>query len=231
MPWKMPDEDREVLGVLLFGTLLLTLYVNHGTPTGVARLLDAEPAEMRTVVTHFAATLLLLGLLPAAVWRNGLRRPLAGMGLGREGLGLSAKLVLVGLPLIVLVALVAARIPEVRAEYPLARALDREDPRLVAYEAAYVLYYIGYEAFFRGFLLFGTERRGGPTLAVGLTTLVTTALHLGKPGGEVIGAAIVGIVFGAMALRTRSILAPLLLHIAIGVGTDLSILLGAGGPP
>ena len=81
----------------------------------------------------------------------------------------------------------------------------------------YLLYYAGYELFFRGLLTLGLAPRIGAFPAVSLSMLVSTAIHLGKPGGEVWGAVLVGFVFGWLALRTRSVFWPFILHAFIGV--------------
>jgi membrane protease YdiL (CAAX protease family) len=70
---------------------------------------------------------------------------------------------------------------------------------------------IGWEFFFRGFLLFGLMRVMGPTAV--LAQAVPFALaHLGKPEAETITTIFGGALFGWLAWRTRSFLYPFLLH-------------------
>jgi len=85
----------------------------------------------------------------------------------------------------------------------------------------YALYYIAFEFFYRGFLLRVVETSWGPGPAIWVQTLASTLVHLGKPMPEVLAAIPAGLVFGALALRSRSILYPALLHLSIGVATDL----------
>jgi len=125
----------------------------------------------------------------------------------------------------------------------------------LAHAAAYLLlYYLPWELFFRGFLLLGLAK-GSPTGAAGrarwagtatgvsagpegqalaaalvlFQTMPSTMLHVGHPLSELFAAVLAGLGFGVLAWRTRSILPGLLLHAAIGLGTDgLIVLKGAG---
>ena len=124
---------------------------------------------------------------------------------------------------------IAARMPDVRAEYPLAKILFKQPQLFWSYEAMYILfYYVAWEFYFRGFMLFGLSKSLGPAVAILIQTLASCLIHLGKPEGETIGAIIVGIIFGLIAWRTKSIWYGLLLHVAIGFFTDFFILTQSG---
>jgi membrane protease YdiL (CAAX protease family) len=113
----------------------------------------------------------------------------------------------------------------IRNEYPLARILLSHHEWFFAYETAYVIfYYVAWEFFFRGFLLFGLKDRFGNMNAVLIQTISSCLVHIGKPESEIIGSLIVGIIFGAIALRTRSFWYVFILHAAIGVLTDYFII-------
>jgi hypothetical protein len=58
----------------------------------------------------------------------------------------------------------------------------------------------------------------------------STLLHIGKPWGETSSAIVAGICFGAIALRTRSMLYPLLLHWYVGIATDFFSILNQARP-
>ena len=95
------------------------------------------------------------------------------------------------------------------------------------YEAAYVLlYYTAWEFYFRGFLLFSLKDRFGAMEAVIIQTVPSCLIHLNKPPGELFGSIVVGIVFGALAVRTGSFWYGWILHAAIGVLADLFVLFG-----
>jgi membrane protease YdiL (CAAX protease family) len=51
-------------------------------------------------------------------------------------------------------------------------------------------------------------------------------MHIGKPADEIYGAILGGVVFGFVALRSRSLLYVILIHWVLGVALDLFICLG-----
>ena len=83
-----------------------------------------------------------------------------------------------------------------------------------------------------GSLLFGLRERLGTGGALLFQTAISTLVHIGKPVGELVGAAPAGFLFGAAALRTRSVLWPLLLHWYLGALMDVeSVRRAHGGAP
>ena len=170
---------------------------------------------------EFALFFALFGLLPGLDQRLRRQGPLvdAGLGLGDRRFGIQA--LAGGLPLVLMVAWLGAQMPEVRGEYPMCRLLlDRRDlflPYVVSYA---LLYYLAWEFYFRGYLLFALASRFGPVSAVLLQTVPSALAHLGKPSGEMFGSIPFGVAVGFLALRTRSIWYGWLLHAALGVSTD-----------
>ncbi len=74
----------------------------------------------------------------------------------------------------------------------------------------YLPLYIGWEFFFRGFLQFGLKKHYGVAIAILVPAILTVLMHIGKPEGESWGALVGGIYLGLLALRTRSMVYPLL---------------------
>ncbi len=70
---------------------------------------------------------------------------------------------------------------------------------------------LGWEFFFRGFLLFALYRACGP-LALLLQAVPFTLAHIGKPELETLSCIFGGTAFGYIAWRTRSFLYPFLIH-------------------
>jgi len=147
-----------------------------------------------------------------------------GFSTGDRAYGL--KTILISVPLLVIpLIFIASKMSDVRAEYPMAKLILTRHDLIFWYEASYVLfYYIAWEFFFRGFLLFGLKDRFGSMNAVLIQTISSCLIHIGKPEGEILGSIIIGIIFGAIALHTRSIWYVFILHALIGVLTDIFII-------
>lgn len=77
---------------------------------------------------------------------------------------------------------------------------------------------IGWEFFFRGFLLFAFAEIAGPW-AILLQSILFTFGHIGKPELETLSCIFGGSAFGWVAWETRSFFYPFLIHLFIGVFT------------
>jgi len=83
---------------------------------------------------------------------------------------------------------------------------------------------IGWEFFFRGWILFGYSRKFGPE-ALWLQAVPFALAHIGKPDIETLSTIFGGFAFGWVAWRTRSFLYPFLIHWFI---SSFIILVAAG---
>lgn len=219
--------------LLLSAPLLLSLYYYHGV-SGYERWFAGNDIPVSGDLVNryyqFLVFAVLVGILPLFCIKGIFREPLREFG---TGWGEWKKWMprIFGLILLVIVPLMwfAARLPEIKAEYPLARVLFQQGHLFWRYEAMYIIfYYIAWEFFFRGFLLFGLAKEFGAAPAILIQTISSCLIHVGKPEGETLGAILVGITFGILALRTKSIWYGWLLHISIGVLTDYFVLRQAG---
>jgi CAAX protease family protein len=114
--------------------------------------------------------------------------------------------------------------------YPFYRLAARSYPDLLAWELMYGGSFFALEFFFRGFLLFPLRRSFGP-FAIVVMDVPYCMIHFHKPLAEVVGAIGAGIVLGTLALRTRSILGGVLLHVAVAWSMDLLSLWHQGAFP
>jgi membrane protease YdiL (CAAX protease family) len=84
---------------------------------------------------------------------------------------------------------------------------------------------LGWEFFFRGFLLFALYRACGP-IALLLQAVPFTMAHFGKPELETLSCIFGGTAFGYVAWRTRSFLYPFLIHWFL---TSFTVVIASGG--
>ncbi len=90
----------------------------------------------------------------------------------------------------------------------------------VIVELCFFLYFVGWEFFFRGLLVFPLSRRIGPLAA--LVGIVPFAImHAGKPVAEAFGSIIAAWVLGILVIRARSFWVCPVLHFAIAFVMDL----------
>lgn len=97
--------------------------------------------------------------------------------------------------------------------------LGKSDPSMADYYEPYVdglpwttfLDLIGWEFFFRGWILFGYSRKFGAE-ALWLQAVPFALAHIGKPEVETLSTIFGGFAFGWIAWRTRSFLYPFLIH-------------------
>jgi hypothetical protein len=82
------------------------------------------------------------------------------------------------------------------------------------YELSYGLDFLSIELFFRGLLVIGLVRYAGEKAILPMAAFYCT-IHFGKPLGECISSFFGGMILGVIALRTRSILGGLIVHLGL----------------
>jgi len=224
------EFDRDATILLLSAPVLLSIYYYHGSAESFFRYFNWAPEGVGPVYWRFFVFFLLLGIIPLSIifWVFRDKPYSFGLALGDWRKGLSLALILI--PLLILpLAWGASQVPEVQTEYPLAKVLFSQGPLFWQYSLAYIFfYYLVWEFYFRGFLLFGLAKIYGPAAAILIQTISSCLVHLGKPEGETLGSVAAGLLFGLLALRTGSIWYGWLIHFSLGVMTDFFILRNAG---
>jgi membrane protease YdiL (CAAX protease family) len=251
-PWIKPVS---YIALASFSCLLYSAFTPPLLgPAAASRLplIGGLPGDLPGYWARFALSFLLLGVAPAVLALAFRERP--------ADLGLNFKTPLLRMPLFWLLVPVAIAIgaigtlsPDLGSFYPYSRDLIgrvRESgigPFLGHFAAYFFLYYVPWEFFFRGFLLFPFALAAERAFAIGFAdrdaaaratvlaalvlfqTIPSTLLHYGHPLTELAGAVAGGIIFGLLAWKTRSIVPGLILHAALGLGADgLIVLKGAG---
>ncbi len=195
-------------------------YVATPGPT----LLGFAPRGLATALRSIVWSLVFLVAVPGTLMGLfGMTLRNVGVRLGDWRFGLSATLatVIIAVPLLYL----ASSDVSLQSTYPWAGDwVGHSLGTLFTWIALYGLYYLAFEFFYRGFLLRVVEGAWGIGAALWVQTLAAGLIHLGKPMPEALAAIPASLVFGVLAVRSRSILYPLALHLAIGVATDIFVL-------
>ena len=243
--------------IIFVGSLMCVIFTAFNPPVftitdvrGMMEWLKISP-QRAEYWWRFMLSLLCMGVVPFAVGKF--------MGLSMRNMGISSgksfitqPLFLIALPVAFLIGAIGAASPDLSSYYPYATDLTeivRQNGliHLAGHLAAYFfLYYLPWEFFFRGFMLFpfvlvaedlrstvprDSSAHQGATMmlacAVLFQTIPSTMLHFGHPLSEMISAIPAGMVFGYIAYKAKSIVPPLLLHACVGFGTDTFIILRA----
>jgi hypothetical protein len=171
-----------------------------------------------------AALMVVLPLLVIRFWQDGPRElERWGLGLGRWQVGLPLALVL-GVVLGAGTYVLAPGDPALADEYPLYGDAQPAMGLFIAYEAAYLLFFMANELAMRGILLFGLRdwTKSGAA-AVILAAIVQLVWHLHKPAAEMWMAGFWGLGVGALALTLRSAWWGVLFHWMSNVALDVAL--------
>ena len=227
------ERDPESSFILLLVPIILTFWVYYGKQADFDQLFrgfqERWNQDFFSAIYEYLTAFLLMFWVPFFIVKMVFRKKLGEFGfrLGDKTYGF--RFVIIALPFLLWAAYVGSSSSAMQAEYPLAKSAMSHLSLFFVVEVFYLMYYLGWEFFFRGFMLFGLEKRYGAATAILIQTIPSAIVHIGKPVSESFGAIIAGLVFGYVALRTRSIFYPLLLHAIIGIGTDVFVTMRLAG--
>jgi membrane protease YdiL (CAAX protease family) len=218
-------DQRKPTVILSVSTLALLSWKYFGSPDFYLQRLSphlapgADPGAAAAIYS-FAACFLLLGLVPVLVVKLVFRERLAdyGVQLGNRVRTLRSFLLLA--PACVLVAYLTSRDPAMANEYPINRGAGKSAAAFALHAGTYLVYYLGWEFHFRGFLQCGLRGKLGAANALLIQVMASALMHIGKPAVESYAAVLGGILWGVIALRTRSLLSGLLQHASLGISLD-----------
>lgn len=91
----------------------------------------------------------------------------------------------------------------------------------VVAELSFGLFFIFWEYFFRGYMLFVLEKKTGFLIANLIQAMAFAFMHLGKPELEVYSSLVGGLIIGWLCYRSRSFLPAFLIHWGIQTTMDL----------
>lgn len=215
------------LWFLLTSALVLQMGFWYLASPGPA-LLAFRGRDLASAVTTIAWSLVLLLAVPALLLTLlGVDLRHVGLRPGdlRFGLGAAIGGVIIAVPLMYAGSFNAG----LQATYPWAGAwVGRSIGTVLAWVVLYGLYYVAFEFFYRGFLQRIVADAWGAPQGIWVQTMAATLVHLGKPMTEVIAALPASLLFGIIALRSRSIVSSTIIHLSIGLSLDLFVLAHQG---
>jgi uncharacterized protein len=221
------SEQVKPTVVLIFAALVPALHRCFGSME-FARLNFPGVSDYGSVFYMFGAAFLLMGVLPFLTIRFIFHESAKDYGLRlgdwHSGLALA---VLLFILISILMLYPSSQTAEMRSFYPFDKSAGDSLGSFLRLELSRGLFfYTAWEFFFRGFLLFGLRDQFGDWGAICIQTIPSCLWHIGLPTGEILASILAGIVFGIIALRTRSIFWVFWLHFLIGTATDFFIVTG-----
>jgi membrane protease YdiL (CAAX protease family) len=225
IPTLVPTDEIKPTITLIMSAILLSVHRLFGSMEFASETFGAS-SDLQPALFMFGTAFLLLGLIPLAIIVFGYHEhPKSyGLRLGNWKLGLGVNCFL--FPVIALTLLYpASQTGEVRAFFPFSKGAGDSAVAFLSLQGPRIfLFYTAWEFFFRGFMLFSLRRNVGDWLAICIQTIPQCLWHIGMPAGEMLSSIAAGVLFGILAIRTNSIVWPLMLHCLIGVVLDILIL-------
>ncbi|TFH02390.1 MAG: CPBP family intramembrane metalloprotease [Calditrichales bacterium] len=210
--------------ILLLGAPLLVTFHRYlgNFSSGNIDIPAIHPALLMFISAFF-----MFGLIPLLIIKLIFKESIVEYGVRPGDWRFGLKSVLAFSPMICLLLLYpGAQTEEMRLFYPLDHSLQILSPKFFLFQLwRGIFFYTAWEFFFRGFLLFGLRRYVGDWMAICIQTIPQCLWHIGMPSGEIISSIAGGVLFGLLALRTGSIFWPFLLHLFIGISTDILIII------
>jgi membrane protease YdiL (CAAX protease family) len=234
-----PPLDARTTTVFVVSTVLLTVFYYYGKTDAYRRYLShrIEPridGALTAWIDLFpyawwgTTSIVLRVVVPAAIIVWAFRERLGDWGFRLRG-QLAHAPIYVALYVGMLPFLYWASLqPAFLERYPFYGPAADGGVRFWAWAFVYALQFVGVEAFFRGFMTFGLHRRFG-FYGILIMTIPYVMIHFNKPVAETLGALVAGIVLGVLAIRSRSFVGGILLHVAIAITMDLFAIAGHHG--
>ncbi len=222
-----PGLKRHPTGLAILGMAMLTLYVKlskkrmapewwwevipQWTGIEVQALIRYWWRDANCLIWLMVVPLILMRVL--AGWRP---RQLGFVlkGTGKEFL-LVTGMWLAFLPVLWLIS----DMPSFAKTYPRVDEVASSGHLFAVHHLSFLVYWIAWEFFYRGLLLFGFKRDFGSS-AVLLSTFPFVIMHYGKPPLEMMAAIAAGFILCGISLRSKSIFPGVFLHWMVALSMD-----------
>ncbi len=221
-------ENRKPAIILLMAPVLMTTWKYYGTKNFfLAHLGDKFDVFNRTAMTAewytYLSALVLFGLSSFLVIRFIFKEPLKNYGifLGDWKKWMVPTAILGGV--MIFLSFISSKNPQFIAEYPLYKGAGDTVWLFAVHAFVYLIFYINWEFFFRGFMQFGLAQRFGVWGAILVQTALSCIIHIGKPDSEIYSSILGALVWGFMVYRYKSIMPSIITHWLLGISLDFFI--------
>ena len=218
--------------MLGFLSIILFVYCYFGTQEFFANtFINVKNLAFFKVIYHNVMAFVLFFGVGCIVFFLFAKQKAEFLGLKKGNRKLGLIFIAIGTPICALLGLSTVLDAGMKNTYPLISFFEfNKWYFIVSYFVSYALYYVGWEFLFRGVALNISKEKIGDLGAILLTTVVSALIHtsiggFGKPMIETFSAIFAGLIFGFIAVKTKSIWYSFYLHALVGFSTDLFIFL------
>jgi uncharacterized protein len=195
--------------------------MTYSSPNFFRRMFDTDDDKFYSTLYWFSADGFLMFILPVMLIWFVHKQKLSDFGFraGDTKFGLRTYFLFV-LIMVPIVWFISGNESFIRA-YPQAGLRIRENPSiLLYYELIVGFYMLGWEFFWRGYMLFGLKEKFG-YYAVFMQMIPFFILHRGKPELETFSSIFAGLILGIQAIRANSFIYCFLVHWTIMIFVDV----------
>jgi membrane protease YdiL (CAAX protease family) len=231
LPELFSKENKKPTIILLLAPLLLTTWKYYGSKSFyLAHLSEKIVIFNSTAMTaewyNYLSAFVLLGVISIAVIKFVFKESLADYGLQIGDWKFWIPAVLVVGAVMVALSYPSAKDPQYIAEYPLYKGAGDSVQMFTIHAFSYLIFYFGWEIFFRGFMQCGLTERFGIWGAIFVQVALSCIVHIGKPDSEIYSSILGGLVWGILVYRSKSIWPSVTTHWILGISLDYFICFG-----
>ncbi|MDX1700346.1 MAG: CPBP family intramembrane glutamic endopeptidase [Melioribacteraceae bacterium] len=218
--------DVKSVVILLSSTFLFVISWYYANPLFFLEtftFLEPEEFIVQELVAHiywFLLDFILFFLIPLYIVKLSFREDLKSFGITfgnkRAGVFYTIISILIFIPIIYLIS----NTEDYSKYFPLMQSAKSDLLIFIIYEVVFILFIFSWEFVFRGYMLFGLEKKFG-FYSILIQMIPFVLLHNGKPFLETIASVLGAIFLGYLALRTRSVIYGFIIHALILVILDI----------
>lgn len=199
--------DRQTVVVLSSAALFVIVHNEFGSRRFFRSLFSDFPSIAGDAFNQwtwwFGGQFLMGFVLPVVILLLVFKNKPKEIGLGLGDWKLASVLAALYLPAVLVGCWILSADADFLAKYPHHSAAARSWSVFIKYEIIFVLYWVGWEYLWRGYVLFGTAKTFG-IYAIFVQALPFAVLHINKPFEEAILSIIGAIALGGLVWRCRS---------------------------
>jgi hypothetical protein len=193
----------------------------YASPNFFRRVFDTSDDKFYATLYWFATDGFLMFILPIIIIKFIFKQKLSDYGFQKGDIKFGLITSVIFIAVMIPVIWIASGSEVFARTYPQGGVKIRENIEILLYYELFVGFYmLGWEFFWRGFILFGLKEKFG-YYAVFIQLIPFVILHRGKPDIEAFASIFAGLLLGVQALRARSFIYCFIVHWGVMIFVDV----------